>query len=91
MDSMLTPSIRQSIRKSVGIRSTGVTVTIIPGNHRPKLWGEPGGWFTRGGKPIRYPSAYSKVGFSNMVYQCSTENITVGKQWLKRNLVVRNP
>lgn len=43
----------------------------------PKIVGSRGGWFTRGGKPIHFPSAYSKKGRSNMVYQCSTRTIIV--------------
>jgi hypothetical protein len=34
--------------------------------------GSSGGWYTKGGSPIRFPSAYSKKGRSNMVYKRSS-------------------
>jgi len=55
----------------------------------PEYHGEPGGHFTRGGTPIAHPNAYAKSGWSNMVYRCSTERITVGSQvyaWIEREL-----
>lgn len=45
----------------------------------PKLDGEPGGWFTKSGSPIAYPSAYSRKGFGNMVYKGSSLTIRIPK------------
>jgi hypothetical protein len=38
---------------------------------------------TRGGTVIDHPSAYSRRGWSNMVYVGSTDRIEVGRAWLK--------
>lgn len=43
----------------------------------PVLIGSEGGHFTKGGDRISYPGAYSKKGFSNMVYRASTRKIIV--------------
>jgi hypothetical protein len=45
----------------------------------PTLDGKSGGWFTKGGSPIAYPSAYSKKGFGNMVYEGSSLTIRIPK------------
>ena len=60
-------------------------VDIIEGCVRPKITGEGYRYETRGGNLIYYPSAYSKVGWSNMVYCPSTISIEVGEEWLKEN------
>lgn len=85
----LTPSIRQSLRHRVGIKYTGTPVTVVPGNHPPKLIGEHGGWFTCGGTPIDHPGAYASKGWSNMIYKKSSLAVVVGERWLERHLVVR--
>ena len=80
----MTPSERQKIRRSFGIKYTGVPVYVIPGSvQQPVLSGNKGGWYTSGGTPIVYPSAYSKKGWSNMVYKNSTRSISVGEEYLK--------
>lgn len=43
----------------------------------PILVGSAGGHFTKSGDRISYPGAYSKKGFSNMVYKTSTQKIIV--------------
>jgi len=44
---------------------------------KPSIFGECGGWYTKGGIPISHPSAYSKKGWSNMLYIRSTKHILV--------------
>lgn len=60
-------------------------VDVIEGDFPPQVTGESHCYKTRGGKPIYYPSAYSKKGWSNMVYHNSTISIEVGSDWLKRH------
>lgn len=38
-------------------------------NHPIIVRGNSGGWFTRRGDHIYHPNAYSKIGWSNMVYR----------------------
>jgi hypothetical protein len=47
-------------------------------------FGEPGGWFTKGGTPISHPGAYSRSGWSNMQYITSSEVIEVEADWFLR-------
>ena len=58
-------------------------VEVIAGRSAPALHGRPGGWFTRGGSRIAHPTAYRRVGWSNMVYEASTLHATVGVLWLE--------
>ena len=60
-------------------------VEIIDGDAPPTVTGERGGHFTRGGQRIHHPSAYGRVGWSNMVYRSSTLAVTVGRTWLTTN------
>jgi hypothetical protein len=43
----------------------------------PTISGKRGGWFTRGGTPVRHPSAYAKRGWSNLVYRRDSRVITI--------------
>lgn len=67
---------RTKIRSMFGVT---VHVPIIEDEKftEPTLDGTSGGWFTKGGSPIAYPSAYSKKGFSNMVYEGSSLTIRI--------------
>jgi hypothetical protein len=67
---------RSRVRALFGV-SSAVPVIESPEVSKPELTGSPGGFFTRGGSRIYYPSAYSRKGFSNMVYHCSTRMILV--------------
>jgi hypothetical protein len=67
-------------RQAVG--ESRVRVRVLEGDAAPKLCGHSSGYETKGGREIRYPSAYSKVGWSNMVYRSSTLRIEVGRGWL---------
>lgn len=72
---------RQSIRNHFGVW-TNVPVIVDKGeSYPPILVGGYGGYYTRGGRPIYHPTAYSKKGWSNMVYQCSTLKIYVGEHY----------
>lgn len=61
-------------------------VSIVPGNQTPVSEGERGGFFTKGGRRIYHPGAYSKTGWSNMEYRTNTEHVTVGIDWLHQEL-----
>ena len=57
-------------------------IEFVNGFQEPEGQGEYGGHFTRGGDRIQHPSGYSKKGWSNMVYHCSTRKIIVGIGWV---------
>jgi hypothetical protein len=67
---------RTAARKAVHV-SSSVSVTETEGVEKPKLIGESGGHFTNSGDRIAYPGAYSKRGWSNMYYSCSTQKVLV--------------
>ena len=69
-------------KTGVNAYDTHVPIYVVDGDQPPKAYGARGGHFTRGGTRIDHPSAYSKTGWSNMVYICSTLKIKVGRQWL---------
>jgi hypothetical protein len=71
---------RTMVRNHFG-ESNNVPVIIIDGDSAPVLTGKRGGYFTRGGTRVDHPSAYSRKGWSNLVYRCSTLSITVGGGW----------
>jgi hypothetical protein len=56
-------------------------VILTDSDDPPELKGESWHYTTKTGKPIYYPSAYSKIGWSSMVYHRSTYHITVGIKW----------
>lgn len=74
--------IELAARKAVTSKR-GVPVEINNNVDRPRLTGRSGGWFTRGGTPVRYPGAYSKVGWSNLVYERSTLTVEIPKSWVE--------
>jgi hypothetical protein len=67
---------RSRVRAFFGV-SNAVPVIESPDVAERTLTGNPGGHFTRGGSPVRFPSAYARKGFSNLVYRCSTYKILV--------------
>ena len=73
-------------RRFLKIRNNAVPVNIVDDYHGPVTTGEKGGWFTAGGDPIRYPSAYSRSGWSNMVYMTDGRVVWVGRGWLDRQI-----
>jgi hypothetical protein len=65
---------------------------VIDGDSAPVLSGKRQGWCyrTAGGTYIRFPSAYSKRGWSNMVYhQAEWYTVTVGIEWLRSQIKTR--
>lgn len=61
-------------------------VIVIPTGHlSPRLCGVRWHHETRGGTWVRYPSAYRRRGWSNLVYVCSTLTVYVGEEWLKQH------
>lgn len=59
-----------------------VRVEMIPGDDTPHITGNVPQYYTRGGRRIHHPSAYSRFGWSNMVYRGSTRAVQVGASWL---------
>jgi hypothetical protein len=58
-----------------------VPIVLLDNDSAPKFSGERWHYKTSGGKYIRHPSAYSKVGRSNMRYCPSTLLVEVGSNW----------
>jgi hypothetical protein len=69
------------VREAAGAHKS-CPVVLEPGNGPPRLAGHGFCWRTKSGDYIRHPSAYSKVGRSNMVYHGSTLRVEVGLDWL---------
>lgn len=83
---MFTSKHRSFVRDYFGFKkTTSIAVNIVWGYQPPKLRGRWGGWYTRGGQIINHPSAYARVGWSNMIYRCSTRRIDVGCFWVLKN------
>jgi len=57
-------------------------ITVVDGAQAPRPRGDSWHYETRGGTRISHPSAYSKSGWSNMVYCSSTSRVEVGREWL---------
>ena len=68
--------------------SSSCPVEFLKGNQPPRLEGEESRYETRGGQRISHPSAYSRRGWSNMIYRSSTKRIIVGLKWIKKNSVI---
>ena len=73
------------VRQLAGARNN-TPVKIIEGESPPELKGNPSHYTTKTGRIIYHPSAYSKTGWSNMIYHASTLRVEVGREWLKGNL-----
>jgi len=79
---MLTASQRRAIRRSANESQKNISIQIIPGIAlAPRSVGESWHYQTRGGRRIYHPSAYSKLGWSSMVYCHSTRRVLVGELW----------
>lgn len=74
---------RTALRVASGLSRTDTcaTIVLVDGCSSPRRAGERGGFFTRGGTPIDHPGAYSRRGWSNMVYQTSSLRVVVGRDW----------
>lgn len=80
-------AIEAFVRRSIGIGNHSVPVYIVDDTHGPVATGESGGWYTRGGRPIRSPGAYARVGWSNMEYRCNDQTVWVGQGWINKQLL----
>jgi len=67
-----------ALRRACGVSNNQVLIVRIAGDSSPVVTGSRGGHFTKGGARIDHPSAYSRRGWNNMVYECDTRVITVG-------------
>lgn len=76
--------IRRAVRKAAAASRNNLPVVLSesPGTP-PKEVGDPWHFRTLGGTVIQYPSAYSKIGWSNMTYCPSTLRVVVGEEWLR--------
>ena len=78
--------LRSAIKRAFGAttrngRAEGIPVKVV--NHPESgVVGDRGGFFTRGGTRISHPSAYSKKGWSNMVYHCSSRAVEVSESYV---------
>lgn len=73
---------RRAIRDAAGARRHR-PIVVVAGAEPPATTGKSGGWYTLGGTPIMYASAYRKKGWSNMTYVCSSRRVSVGADWLR--------
>jgi hypothetical protein len=76
---------REARRKALGSARVTCPVRLVPGDCRPSVRGMPGHYRTRGGTIIKHPSAYSKKGWSNVVYHPSTLRVVAGVEWRPDN------
>lgn len=76
--------IKRIVRKAAGAHSN-CRVEVIDGQREPMVAGLHGHYRTKAGDFIRHPSAYSRRGWSNMVYVASTVRVVVGQDWINSN------
>jgi hypothetical protein len=74
-------SVRREIRKACEAGKE-LTVHVVDGDCAPRKVGTRGHHETRGGSWVRFPGAYSKRGWGNMRYVCSTRRVEVGAEWV---------
>jgi hypothetical protein len=85
----LSKTARQTARAYAHASRNNLPVVVVPGVATPPIEvGESFRYETKGGTYIRYPSAYKKKGFSNMVYVASTSCVEVGEGWLRAHSLV---
>lgn len=82
IDSRILVAKKAELRRRLGMHSSA-RITESDEVTRPVVRGESFYWCTRGGSRINYPSAYSKTGFGNMVYNRSTLRIEVPKGYFE--------
>ncbi len=73
---------RRAARIAANASRNNLPVEIVDGNAEPTERGHSWYYETRGGTRIDHPSAYSRFGWSNMVYVGSTRRVEVGFEWL---------
>jgi len=83
MSQTITRTQRRAILRSADQSQSNISIQIIPGVAvAPRTVGQSWHYETRGGSMIYHPGAYSKTGWSNMVYCHSTRRVIVGEQWV---------
>jgi hypothetical protein len=60
-------------------------VYFVRGDVPAHVEGESFYWCTRGGRFIRHPRAYARVGWSSIVYVPSRRQVVVGVEWLMKH------
>lgn len=81
----LTLAQKRKVREAAGNTGRGhqYPVKVKLGSWEPpRLLGQSWHYRTRTGRRIWHPSAYSRKGWSNMIYHRSTLQIVVGDNWL---------
>lgn len=76
--------VRHIIRCMVRCRNVTEPVVLVDdprGAESVGFTGESYHWETRGGRRIHHPSAYSRVGWSNVVYVSSTRQLECGREF----------
>lgn len=87
MDSIvvITRQQRRAILRSADESQNNIRIQIVPGVAvAPRTVGESYHYETKAGIRIWHPSAYSKRGWSSMVYCASTRRVIVGEQWVSQ-------
>jgi hypothetical protein len=73
---------RRAARVAAGLNPRNTRpVRVVAGDVAPHWDGSTWCYTTVGGTRIRHPSAYSRKGWSNMIYCPSTLEIVVGADW----------
>ena len=79
----MNPRQRKAIRAACDLTGTPYPIMTVGGDQPPRLEGESYYWTTPSGKTrVRHPNAY---GWPT-TYHRSTRRITVGVDWIKKNL-----
>jgi hypothetical protein len=73
-------------RKELDDRSNRPVKVVRNSTDPPTFQGRSYGWQTKTGIEIRYPTAYSKKGWSSMRYRASNRKIIVGDEWLREKI-----
>ena len=75
----------RNLAKAAGVLGFKVPVTLVTGNIKPTMIGEPGGLYTKGGMKVEYREAYLKKGWSNAVEKAGTQRLVIGAEWIIEN------
>lgn len=86
------PELKKAIRRWCKSNLNGycnnIRIEILPNSHyAPNILGRSFRYETRGGTIIKYPSAYRRSGWGNMVYRPSTKRIEVGELWISEHFI----
>ena len=77
--------LRTKVRRAAGSRPGPAPIVVTDGDAVPRRSGLAGHYTNKSGDFISHPSAYSRRGWSSMVYHPCTRMITVGQGWLDDN------